>query len=145
MDAKTDAKKDMLADVDLAALNKQREEAVAKQRETAERAQSAKAAHFFSCWIGGLGLGAFWLAWERPDDPAGMFYYSACLIFAVALLIIAFVPRLTAQGRQDEASAATRQLKAIDDKIAFCHQVLEEAKRVKVRKYAEALVDKQMS
>jgi hypothetical protein len=145
MDAKADAKKDMLADVDLAALNKQREEAVKKQKETATTADNAKAAHFVFFWIGGCVLGAIWLSQERPDDPAGMYLYSACLIFAVAMLSIAFAPTLTARRRQDEASAATRQVKAIDDKIAFCHQVLEEAKKVKVRKYAEALVEKQTS
>jgi hypothetical protein len=47
--------------------------------------------------------------------------------------------------RKDEASAAARNLKAIEDKIAFCNLVLDEAKRVKVRKYAEAWVAKELS
>jgi hypothetical protein len=42
-------------------------------------------------------------------------------------------------------TAATRNVKDMENKIAFCHQVLEEAKKVKVRKYAEAWVEKEMS
>jgi hypothetical protein len=44
---------------------------------------------------------------------------------------------------QDKAAAATRQVMEIDLKIAFCHQVLEEAKKVRVQRLAEALVEKE--
>jgi hypothetical protein len=59
--------------------------------------------------------------------------------------ISAFLPTESVRRRQDEEKAASKRVKDIDGKIAFCHQVLEEAKKVKVRRYAEAWVTKEMS
>jgi hypothetical protein len=66
------------------------------------------------------------------------------LILAAGILgFVAFFPAV--RGLQDKEKAATKNVKDMEIKIAFCHQVLEEARNVKVRKYAEAWVEKEMS
>ena len=79
------------------------------------------------------------------NDPEGMFLLAACVILWVGMWVAAGFPALTVRRLQDNANALTRQLRDLDLKIEFCHQVLDEAKRVKVRKYAEAWVEKQSS
>ena len=81
-----------------------------------------------------------------PDgEPTRVFLLSGSVILWLGLWIAAVFPTGAVYRRQDEATAASKQLKAIDDKIAFCHLVLDEAKRVKVRRYAEAWVKKELS
>ena len=139
-----DAKKDMLADLDLASLYKQRTEAAEKQEQAKKALDNAKAGHFFVLVVlGCLSLAAaVSLSPRFPEvEPTGMFLLTAAGVFFLA----AFLPGLTVKRHQDEASAAARNLKAVEDKIAFCNLVLDEAKRVKVRKYAEAWVAKELS
>ncbi len=141
-------KKDLLAELDLASLFKSRAEAAEKQKETKEKADDAKAGHFVFFVLGGcwMMVAAILLGEVFPDNElAGTFLYSACVILWLGMWIVAPFPSVTVHRRQDEATAASRHLKAIDDKIAFCHAVLDEAKRVKVRKYAEAWVQKELS
>jgi hypothetical protein len=149
MDPK-DPKKDLLAELDLADLYKNRAEATEKQKEAAERLNDAKAGHFVACVVGGcvsmVAAIYLWLGDLLPDgEPTRVFLLSGSVILWLGLWIAAVFPTATVYRRQDEATAASRQLKAIDDKIAFCHLVLDEAKRVKVRRYAEAWVEKELS
>jgi hypothetical protein len=147
MDPK-DPKKDLLAELDLAKLYESRGEAVEEQKEAATRLIHARAGHFVLFWLGGCAtiVGALWLREVfRNNEPIGIFLLSACATLCLWLWVRACLPNETIWRRQDEANAASRQLKAIDDKIAFCHLVLDEAKRVKVRRYAEAWVEKELS
>ena len=133
-----DPKKDILADVDLAGLFEKRTEAVKKQKEAEANVQTARIVHLFVFWLGGLA--AVVVAQMLPeDDPVRTFLLPA----AVILGIVAFFPAV--RRLQDKATAASKNVKDMENKIAFCHQVLEEAKEVKVRKYAEAWVEKEMS
>jgi hypothetical protein len=139
-----DAKKDMLADLDLASLFKQRAEAAEKQEQAKAALENAKAGHFFVLVVVGCVTlaAAVSLSPRFPEvEPTGLFLLTVSGVSVIA----AFLPGLTVLPRQNEASAAARNLKAIEDKIAFCNLVLDEAKRVKVRKYAEAWVAKELS
>jgi hypothetical protein len=139
-----DAKKDMLADLDIASLFQQRAEAIERQKKTSKALENAKARHFFILVLVGCVTlaAAASLSPRFPEvERTGMLLLSASGVSFLA----AFLPGLTVLRRQDEANAATRNVKAIDDKIAFCNLVLDEAKRVKVRKYAEAWVAKELS
>jgi hypothetical protein len=139
-----DAKKDMLADLDIASLYKQRTDAAARKDETAKTLENAKALHFFVLIVAGcLALAAaVSLSPRFPEvEPTGIFLLTVAGVSFVA----AFLPGLTVLRHQNEASVAARNLKAVEDKIAFCNLVLDEAKRVKVRKYAEAWVAKELS
>jgi hypothetical protein len=146
MDPKKDIKADPLADLNLASLMQRREEAAKRQKEATQRVQTAKAGHFLSFWIGGgvMFLAALWLAQGLPEyTPLGMFLLSACIIGWVWMWIAAFFAAGAVRRMQDKATAATRQVAEIDGKIAFCHQVLEEAKRARVQSFARALVEKE--
>jgi hypothetical protein len=146
MDHKTGIKEADLADVDLASLNRRRMEAVEKQTRAADRVRTGKAGHFLSFWLGGgaAAVIALWLAQRLPEhSQIGMFVLSAFIILAIGMWIAAFFPALTMRRLQDEATAANRHVMDLDLKIAFGHQVREEAKRVKVQWYAEALVAKE--
>lgn len=148
MDSKTDAKPDILADVNLASLMQRRSEVVERQKETAADVQTAKAGHFLRFWLGGgaMLLAALWLAQALPEyTPLGMFLLSACIIFWLGMWIAAFFSAGAVRHLQDKATAANKQLLEIDRNIAFCHRVLEEAKRAKVKKYAQALLEKDAS
>jgi hypothetical protein len=137
-----DPKKDILADVDLPGLFEKRTEAVKKQKEAEARVQTARLVHLFVFWLGGCAalLAAVVATQMLPeDDPVGMFLFPAAAI----LWFVAFFPAV--RRLQDKANAASKSVKDMESKIAFCHQVLEEAKKVKVRKYAEAWVEKEMS
>jgi hypothetical protein len=143
-----DTKKDILAELDLADLFEKRAEAAKEQKEAAKRLEGARAGHLLRFWLGGcaMALAAIWLRQVFPGhDPIGMFLLSACVIFWIGMSISAFLPTESVRRRQDEEKAASKRVKDIDGKIAFCHQVLEEAKKVKVRRYAEAWVTKEMS
>ena len=141
-----DPKKAMLAELDLAGLFKSREEAAEKQREAAERLNDAKAGHFVACVLGGCAWMVaaiyLWLGDLFPvSEPTRISLLSGCVIGWLGLWIAAVFPTVTVHRRQNEATAAARHLKSIDDKIAFCNLVLDEANRIKVRKYAEAWVE----
>ncbi|HWE21625.1 MAG TPA: hypothetical protein VG758_31350 [Hyphomicrobiaceae bacterium] len=135
-----DPKKDILADVDLPGLYEKRTEAVKKQKEAEAKVQTARLVHLFVFWLGACAMAAVAAAQIFPqDDPVGM-----SLILAAGILgFVAFFPAV--RGLQDKEKAATKNVKDMEIKIAFCHQVLEEARNVKVRKYAEAWVEKEMS
>ena len=140
--------KDMLAEVDLADLHLKRRAAVEKQEEAKANADVAKARHFMLFWLGGGVMLTAAICLKDAligNDPFAIFLLAACTIIWIWLWIRAFFPTATVRRYQDELTAANRALKTIDDKIAFCHQVVEEAKQVKVRKYAEVLVEKQLS
>ncbi len=133
-----DPKKDILADVDLPGLFEKRTEAVKKQKEAEANVQTARIVHLFVFWLGGLA--AVVVAQMLPEnDPVRTFLLPAAAILGIA----AFFPAV--RRLQDKATAASKNVKDMENKIAFCHQVLEEAKKVKVRKYAEAWVEKEMS
>jgi hypothetical protein len=139
-----DAKKDMLADLDLGSLYKQRTEAAEKQEQAKTALENAKAAQFFVLAVVGcltLAAAASFSPRFPEVEPTGLFLLTVSGVSFIA----AFLPGLTVGRRQDEATAAGKNLKAIEDKIAFCNLVLDEAKRVKVRKYAEAWVAKELS
>ena len=139
-----DAKKDMLADLDLASLYKQRTEAAEKQEQARRALENAKALHFFVLIVAGCVTlaAAVSLSPRFPEvDQTGMFLLAASGVSFIA----AFLPGFTVGRSQVQATAAANNLKAIEDKIAFCNLVLDEAKRVKVRKYAEAWVAKELS
>jgi hypothetical protein len=150
-DSKKEApKKDLVAELDLAGLFKSRGEAAEKEKKAKEKADDAKDGHFVACVLGGCAAMVvaiyLWLGDLIPGtDATRVFLLSACVIVWLGLWTAAAFPSGTVLRLQNEASAATRQLKSIDDKIAFCHLVLDEAKRVKVRKYAEAWVQKELS
>jgi hypothetical protein len=143
-------KKDLVAELDVAALFKSRCEAAEKQKEAAEKLDSARQDHVLFCALAGLAAMVvavyLWLGVLLPDDDSArdILLFGAVLL-GLALWIGAAFPGATVLRRQNEATAAARQLKSIDDKIAFCHLVQDEAKRVKVRRYAEALVQKEIS
>jgi hypothetical protein len=141
-----DPKKDITAELDLPALLAKRCETVENQKEAAARLVAGKARHFTALWFG-AGIVAFFAACVTPAmperDPWSMFMLGAYGVLWAALSVAAFFPALTVRRLQDSANALSRQLKELDIKIEFCHQVLDEAKRVKVRKYAEAWVEKQ--
>jgi hypothetical protein len=146
MDPKTNITEDDLAEVNLAALMKRRAAAVERQKEAADRVQTAKAGHFLRFWLGGgaMLLGALWLAQALTEyTPIGMFLLSFLIIAWLWMWVAAFFSAGAVRRLQDKATAATRQVIEIDLKIAFCHQVLEEAKRVRAHKYAQALVEKE--
>jgi hypothetical protein len=146
MDPKKDIKEDPLADVNLASLMQRRAEAVEKQKQAAENVQTGKANHFLRYWLGGgaTALAGLWLVQAFPDySPIGMFVLPACTISWLGMWIAAFFSAGAVRRLQDKATAANRQVIEIDLKIAFCHQVLEEARRARVQKYAQALVDKE--
>jgi len=148
MDPPMDPKKDLLAELDLARLYESRGEIVEKRKEAATRLIHAKASHFVRFWGGGcvMILVALWLSEVFPDnEPIGIFLLSACAVLWLVMWVAACLPNETVRRRQDEARALSKRLKAIDDRIAFCHLVLDEAKRVKVRTYAEAWVKKELS
>jgi hypothetical protein len=149
MDAKKDPpKKDLLADLDLAALFQKRADAAKKQKEATDKVNNAQAGHLLGFWLGGCAMALVAVVVTQifpEDDPAGIFLLSAFIIFAVGMWVVAFMPKLTVRKRQDEVSAATKSVKDIETKIAFCNVVLEEAKSVKLRKYAEAWVEKELS
>lgn len=139
-----DAKKDMLADLDLASLFQQRAEAAETQKRASKALENAKAGHFFVLIVGGcVALAvAVSVSPSFPEvDSTGLMLLAAAGVSFIA----AFLPGLTVSRRQVEATAAARNLKAIEDKIAFCNLVFDEAKRVKVRTYAEAWVAKELS
>lgn len=138
-------KKDLLADINLPSLLLRRAKAVDEQKEAAAKVQTAKAGHFLRFWLGGgvMLIGAVWLGQVLPESsPIGMFLLSAAVILWLGMWIAAFFSNTTVLRLQDKAVAASKRVMEIDLKIAFCHQVLEEAKKVKVRKYAQALVEK---
>jgi hypothetical protein len=145
-----DPKKDLLAELDLASLFKSRGEAAEKEKDAKEKADDAKAGHFVACVLGGCASMVaaiyLWLGDLPADpDPTRIFLLCAFVILWLGLWTAAAFPTGAVLRRQNEASAAARHLKSIDDRIAFCHLVLDEAKRVKVRKYAEAWVQKELS
>jgi hypothetical protein len=147
---KEDAKKDLLGELDLANLFKSRGDAAEKEKEAKEKADDAKAGHFVACVLGGcvsmVAAIYLWLGDPIHDtEQTRIFLLSACVILWLGLWAAAAFPSGAVLRRQNEATAAARYLKAIDDKIAFCHLVLDEAKRVKVRRYAEAWVEKELS
>ncbi len=91
-------------------------------------------------------LAALWLAQALPEySPFGAFALSACIIFWIGMWIAAFFSASAVRKLQDAANAASLRVRQIDERIAFCHQVLDEAKRAKVRKYAQALIEKETS
>ncbi|MFZ1105735.1 MAG: hypothetical protein WAN86_23220 [Hyphomicrobiaceae bacterium] len=146
MNPKMDIKEDALADVDLASLMQRRAEAVEKQKKATNQVQTAKAGHFLCFWLGGgaMALAALWLAQKLPEySPSSMFFLSTCIVFWLGMWTAAFFPAGAVRRLQDKATAATRQVMELDLKIAFSHQVREEARRVKVHRYAEALVEKE--
>jgi hypothetical protein len=144
-----DPKKDILAELDLPGLFDKRSDTVKKQKEAAAKLDGGRALHLTLFWLGGaaMALAATWVATATPDDdsPAGMFLLSACIIFWLGMWVAACFPGLTVRHLQDKSNALSKQVKDLDIKIEFCHQVLEEAKKVKVRKYAETWAEKQMS
>jgi hypothetical protein len=143
-----DPKKNLLSDLDIAHLFENRREAAEKQKEAAGRLVDAAARHLAFFLIGGCIMVAAAVSFGEvfPDnEPADTFLRAACTVSGLVMWLAAFFPGITTHRRQDEATAASRQLKAIDDKIAFCHLVQDEAKRVKVRRYAEAWVEKELS
>jgi hypothetical protein len=148
--SKVAPKKDLLAELDIAGLFKSRGEAAEKEKEAKEKADNAKAGHFVACVLGGcMSMVAAIHLWSGDlipgTDPTWTFLLSACVILWLGLWTAAAFPSGTVLRLQNEASAAARHLKSVDDKIAFCNVVLDEAKRVKVRKYAEAWVEKELS
>jgi len=143
-------KKDLVAELDLAGLFKSRAKAAERQQEAAERLDNAKADHFMVCVLGGFAwmVAAIYLELDDlfPDsEPTHVLLLSASIILWLGSWVAAAFPSGTVHRRQNEATAAARHLKSVDDKIAFCHLVLDEAKRVKVRRYAEAWVAKELS
>jgi hypothetical protein len=135
-----DPKKDILADVDLPGLYEKRTEAVKKQKQAEAKVQTARLVHLFVFWLGACAMAAVAAAQIVPqDNTVGM----SLILAAVILGFVAFFPAV--RGLQDKEKAATKDVKDTETKIAFCHQVLEEAKYVKVRKYAKAWVEKEMS
>jgi hypothetical protein len=149
MDPKKDPpKRDILAELDLPALFQQRTDAAKKQKEATDKVNSAQASHLLWFWVGGclMAFAAVVVTQTFPeDDPTGIVLLSTFIIFGLGMWIVAFFPKLTVRKRQDEATAATKSVKDIETKIAFCNVVLEEAKSVKLRKYAEAWVEKELS
>lgn len=146
MDPKKDIKEDPLADVNLASLMQRRAEAVEKQKEAAEAVQTGMAGRFLRYWLGGgaMLLAAVWLAQTLAElTPIGMFVLSFFIISWLGLWIAAFFSAGAVRHLQDKATAANGQVMEIDLKIAFCHQVLEEARKTKVQKFAQALVEKE--
>jgi hypothetical protein len=144
-DAKQDPKKDLVSELDLAGLFEKRTEAVKKQKETADRLNGAKAVHLSLFWLGGgaMLIAAIWATQEYPDDdPTGIVLRTAFAVLWVVMWIAAFFP--TTQKRKEEVDAASKAVKDLESKISFCNQVLEEAKTVKVRRYAEAWVEKEI-
>jgi hypothetical protein len=142
-----DAKKDILAEIDLPGLIDKRAEAAKTQKESAANLEAAKVGYLFFFWLGGgaMGIVAVWLTPVPENDPSAMFWFAACVIIALGMALAAFFPAGAVRRLQDKANAAARQVRELDVKIEFCHHVLEEAKKVKVRRYAEALVEKQTS
>jgi hypothetical protein len=143
-----DPKKDITAELDLPGLLAKRCETVESQEEAAARLVTGKAQHFTFLWLGAgaVALVAACVTPVMPErDPWGMFMLGVYVFLWAALSVAAFFPALTVRRLQDKANALSRQVKELDVKIEFCHQVLDEAKRVKVRKYAEAWVEKQSS
>jgi hypothetical protein len=136
---------DLLSDLNPASLQQRRAELVEQQKEAAARVQRAKADHFLRFWFGGGAMALVVLGFGQalPDaSPFGMFLLSAAIVFWLGLWVAAFFSAGAVRNLQDEARAASLRVKDIDDKIAFCHQVLDEAKRAKVRTLAQALVDR---
>jgi hypothetical protein len=132
--------------VDLTSLNRRRIEAVEKQEEAVNAVKMGKVGHFFRYWLGGgaMFLAAVWLAPRLAErTQIGMFVLSFFILSWLGLWIRAFFATGAVRDLQDKATAATRQVMEIDLKIAFSHQVREEARRVKVQRYAEALVEKE--
>jgi hypothetical protein len=136
---------DMLADLNPASLQERRAELVEKQKEAADRVQRAKADHFLRFWFGGGAMALVALGFGQAfsdGSPFGMFLLSAAIVFWLGLWVAAFFSAGAVHKLQDEARAAALRVKHIDEKITFCHQVLDEAKRAKVRTLAQALVDR---
>jgi hypothetical protein len=141
-----DPKTTMLAELDLPGLFTRRADTVEKQKEAKTRLDSGKALHFTALWLGGAAMALFatWVTPAVPEyDPVGMVWLSTAIILWIAMWIAACFPTLTVRHLQDQANALARQVRDLDMKIEFCHQVLDEAKRVKIRKYAEVWVEKQ--
>jgi hypothetical protein len=141
-----DLKQDILSDLDLASLQQRRAEAVEKQKQAAASVQLGKVGHFLRYWLFGGAMALIAVALGQPlpeDSPIGMFAFSASIILWLGSWIAAFFSTGAVLRLQDEAAAAARQLLQIDLKIAFCHQVLDEAKRARVRTYAQALIDRE--
>src|SRR5262245_41378026 len=139
MEAEMEPKKDLVAELDLAGLFESRGKAAEKQKKANERLAYVKFNHVVSLLVGGIatGLSALWLAHVLPlDEPFAMLLLVLSIAAALAMLLAAFLPSETVWQHKEEASAATKQVKTIDDKIAFCSLVLDEAKRVKIKKYA---------
>src|SRR5262245_36873583 len=145
-DPPKDPKKEILAKVDLASLQLKRAEAVEKQKEAMATVQVGKAGHFLRFWLGGgaLLLAAIWLGRWLPEESGrtGMFLLSAAIVGWLTMWIWAFFSTSAVRKLQDHVTAANKRLTEIDLDIAFCHQVIEETKRAKVRKYAQMLLDK---
>jgi hypothetical protein len=147
MEALMEPKKDLVAELDLAGLFESRGKAAEKQKKANERLAYVKFNHVVSLLVGGIatGLSALWLAHVLPlDEPFAMLLLVLSIAAALGMLLAAFLPSETVWQHKEEASAATKQVKTIDDKIAFCNLVLDEAKRVKIKKYAEAWVEKEL-
>ncbi len=149
-DSKEAPKKDLLVELDIASLFKSRGEAAEKEKDAKERADNARAGHFGACVIGGcMSMVAAIHLWSGDlipgTEPTRTFLLAACVILGLGLWTATVFPSATVLRLQNEAAAAARHLKSIDDKIAFCNVVMDEAKRVKVRKYAEAWVQKDLS
>ncbi len=140
-------KKDLLAELDLPALFQRREEAVKTQKKTAAKVQNAQFFHISGFWLSGCAmlLAAILVRQTYLDnEPAGVILLSACGTLCIGLWTAIFFPTLTVRRRQDEAKDADKKLKDIETKIAFCNLVQEEARQLKVRKYAEAWVAKDL-
>jgi hypothetical protein len=139
-------KQDTLADLDLASLRQRRAEAVEKQKQAAASVQLGQAGHFLRYWLlgGVMALVAVGLGQGLSEyTPTGMFAFSASIILWLGLWIAAFYATGAVRRLEDEAAAAARQIVQIDNKITFCHQVLDEANRARVRTYAQALIDRE--
>jgi hypothetical protein len=135
-------KKDILAEVDLPALYAKREEAVKKQKEAAKDVELGKARHLFLYLLaaGAIVLVAVLTTPVLHDyDATGLIIIA----LAAAACIAAFFPDL--RLLQDKAAAANKSVRDIEADIAFGHRVQEEVRTIRVRKYAEAWLQKEMS
>jgi hypothetical protein len=140
-----DPKKAMLAELDLPALNAKRAKEAERQKKTTEWIDTVKILHLSGFWLGGISLLGLGIAgpYLLPEDHALQALLPYGAVLGLAMAIMAFVaPSVTLKKLQDEAKAAEKQVAELDRKIAFFHLVDEEAKKVKIRKYAEVWADK---
>jgi hypothetical protein len=133
---KRGAKKDLVAELDLPSLLDGREEAARRHRAADRWLKCGQALHILVFGLAAWGVLQFTIRFGDPEDEPVLF------IVGGVLCLVAFFPTVTVHWLQDKAHAASKHLKATEDKIAFCNVVLDKAKRIKVRKYAEAWVEK---